>query len=421
MRPHATTRVRCLDEATSRMRRTSELARVLDGMPQTELVELVAMQPDVLSFEPEVMEVTLASLAQTFGIKKSQLPSVVSPLRHGDPSILTQPDKAKENLFGIVRTLGVGRTEALGLVSRCPSLLAMSEEALISKILDLSQLFLGTDLEADQDTYNDWRLVKDAVLRRPEILLISRTKVKGWLDDVAASLSCLLPSPDLLWHMDLARSMALSKPSLLDEDAGEIMERLKHIMEESDQGIETVLGIGPDRLAEVLSRPSSSLVIWVDHAAVMIHAKSSDWIGSSRGSSRRPDKGRKDNSNLYRMILTRPSLLSVSVALIAGKRRTLDSMYGLLASCLSDCSKEESLDLISNLSIELMADVLVSSYRPLIKLKYLLVLGAEENNKVEGMEEKMAWFEGRVRAALHLSDVAFEQEHPQYKAWLKEQ
>ena len=69
-----------------------------------------------------------------------------------------------------------------------------------------------------------------------------------------------------------------------------------------------------------------------------------------------------------------------------------------------------------------MVDVLVSSYRPLIKLKYLLVIEAKETTlRCGDQEELKTWFEDRVRAALHLSDVAFEEEYPQYKAWLKEQ
>ena len=63
----------------------------------------------------------------------------------------------------------------------------------------------------------------------------------------------------------------------------------------------------------------------------------------------------------------------------------------------------------------------MSSYQPLVKLKYLLVVGSEAASQTKGREQQMVWFEEQVRAALHLSDVAFEQAHHKYKAWLKEQ
>jgi hypothetical protein len=410
-------RAQCLGEtkATSRMRRAADLARVLDGMPQTELMALVDMEPDILSFEPEVLEITISSLAHAFGLKKSQIPSLVSPQRRGDPSILLHPDNAKDNLMGLVRLLGVGRGEVLSLVARVPSLLAITEERLVDKILYLSHLLLAS--EAKDGGLSDWRLVKEAILKRPEILLIDQNKIKEWLDGISASVSGLLLSSPPSSHLDLARSMALSKPSLLDEEVTEVMSRLEHVIEASGQDIKYVLGIGSDRLAEVLSRPTSSVLIWIDHAATMINAKN-DWIGSERGSSRRSREGHQ-NSTLYRMVLARPSLLSYSVAIIASKRRTLDSMCDLLASSLA-CSREESLDIISNLSTELMVDILVSSYRPLVKLKYLLVVGSEAASQVKGREQQMVWFEERVSAALHLSDVAFEQAHKKYKAWLQE-
>ena len=419
MRLHArfsrSTRVQCLDD--HRMRRHAELARVLDGMPQTEFIQLVEMQPAILLYEPDVMEVTVSSLAESFGIKRSQMPSVVSPVRQGDPAILLQPDIAKENFMGLIRVLECGRSEVLNLVSRSPSLLAITEESLISKISCLSQLLA----DKSEDDVCDWRILRESILRRPEILSIGKERIRGWLDRLVASLTGLLPLTSCSCLSHMVRSIVLSKPALLDEEVDEIMSRLEHIMEASGQGIEAVLGIGSDRLSEVLSRPTSSILIWVDRAAVMINAKS-NWIGSEKGSSRRNALHQiKDDSSLYRMILARPSLLSHSVALIAGKRRTLESMCDLLATCMS-CSREESLHLISNLAIELMADVLVSSYRPLIKLKYLLVIRAKETTlRCGDQEEQKAWFEDRVRAALHLSDVAFEQEYPQYKAWLKEQ